>query len=300
MEVRVDAGVLAQRGGKGTIEPLVQTVNVPGLYGLAISEITTNVVSNENGDPQQVLHLTATMSVHEREMARGVHVWMLPVSDKPGGEAFAWSDPPEVTDTVLKSATPLKLDPVPNEREIDTSLAMRMPQAEGGRFIYVRVDKGLKTPGGYQPGTARTEILQIKTFAPELTIMSRGSLLALSGEKKLPLMVRDLPGVKLDIARVLPQQLHLLVTQANGDFTNPQFYGGIGPDSLSERFERKIPLNLRPGKTHYETLDFAEYLKGANGERRGVFLLDVQGYDPKAVAPGAVDHDDDPAPNSDQ
>ena len=300
MEVRVDAGVQAQRGGKGTSEPLVQTVNVPGLYGLAISEITTNVVSNENGDPQQVLHLTATMSVHEREMARGVHAWMLPVSDKPGGEAFAWSDPSEVTDAVLKSATPLKLDPVPNEREIDTSTAMRMPQAEGGRFIYVRVDKGLKTPGGYQLGAARTEILQIKTFAPELTIMSRGSLLALSGEKKLPLLVRDLPGVKLDIARVLPQQLHLLVTQANGDFTNPQFYGGIGPDSLSERFERKIPLNLRPGKTHYETLDFAEYLKGG-GERRGVFLLDVRGYDPKAVAPGAVpDPEADPGQGPDQ
>jgi len=300
MEVRVDAGVQAQRGGPGTAEPLVQTVNVPGLYGLAISEITTDVVSNENGDPQHVLHVTASMSVHEREMARGVHAWMLPVSDKAGGEPFAWSDPAEVTDAVLKSSTPLKLDPVPNEREVDTAASMRMPQAEGGRFIYVLVDKGLKTPGGYQLGAARTEILQIKTFAPELTIMSRGSLLALSGEKKLPLLVRDLPGVKLDIARVLPQQLHLLVTQANGDFTNPQFYGGIGPDSLSERFERKIPLNLRPGKTHYETLDFADYLKGANGDRRGVFLLDVQGYDPKTVAPAAVDHDDDPAPNADQ
>ncbi|MEP6505915.1 MAG: alpha-2-macroglobulin family protein, partial [Betaproteobacteria bacterium] len=305
MEVRVDAGVLAQRGGKGTPEPLVQTVNVPGLYGLAISEITTNVVSNENGDPEQVLHVTATMSVHEREMARGVHAWMLPRSDKsgdkPGGEPFAWSDPAEVTDAVLKSATPLKLDPVPNEREIDTSTAMRMPQAEGGRFIYVRVDKGMKTPGGYQLGAARTEILQIKTFAPELTIMSRGSLLALSGEKKLPLLVRDLPGVKLEIARLLPQQLHLLVTQANGDFTNPQFYGGIGPDALSERFERKIALNLRPGKTHYETLDFAEYLKGVNGERRGVFLLDVRGYDPKAGATApATDPEEDPGQSPDQ
>ena len=292
MEVRLDAGVRTTFGGAGTPDALVQTVDIPGLYGLAISEVLTNVVSNDNGDPEQVLHVTATMSVQEHEFARGVHAWMLPVSNKEGGDAFAWSDPAEVTDAVLKRATALKLEPVPSEREVDTSIAMRMPQAEGGRFLFVRVDKGLKTPGGYQLGAPRTEILRVKTFAPELTIMSHGSLLALSGEKKLPLLVRDLPGVRVEMARVLPQQLHLLVTQANGDFTNPQFYGGIGPDALAERFERKIPLSLRPGKTHYETLDFSEYLKAGNGERRGIFLLQVQGYNPTDKPAGGQADDD--------
>jgi uncharacterized protein YfaS (alpha-2-macroglobulin family) len=302
LEVRIDAGVAAQRAGKPTSEALVRTVDIPGLYGLAVSELATTVVSNDSGDPEQVLRVAASMPVHEREFARAVHAWMLPVSDKDGGDAFAWSDPAEVTDAVLKRATPMKLELVPGEREADETAALRMPQAEGGRFLFVRVDKGMKTPGGYQLGADRTEILQIRTFAPELSIMSHGSLMALSGDKKLPLLVRDLPGVRLEIARVLPQQLHMLVTQANGEFTKPEFYGGVGPDSLAERFERKIPLHLRPGKTHYETVDFAEYLKAGGSERRGVFLLQVNGYDPKAdakrAAPSSEDDDTAQAPDA--
>ncbi|MGM9491401.1 alpha-2-macroglobulin family protein [Ideonella sp. YS5] len=279
MKVTIDKGVTAQRGGAPTPEPLIKSVDVPGLYSLAISEVSASIVSNDAGDPEHVLHVNASMAVHEREFGRAVQAWMLPVSDTEGGEPFAWSDPAEATPAVLKRAKALKLEAIANEREVSEGAAFRMPQAEGGRFIFVRVTKGLKSPGGYLLAADRGEILQVKTFAPELSIMSRGSLLALSGEKKLPLLVRDLPGVSVDIARVLPQQLHLLVSQAEGDFSHPRFYGRLGEDHLAEHFERKIPLQLKPGKSHYETVDFADYLQ-AGGDRRGVFLLKVQGYNP--------------------
>jgi hypothetical protein len=299
MQVRIAAGVTAQRGGKGTENDLVHAVDVPGLYSLVIAEISANIVSNDVGDPEHVLHVTSSMAVHEREMAKSVQAWLLPVGESTDGRPQEWTDPEEVTDAVLKRAKPMKLEPVASEREVSESGAFRMPQAEGGRYVYVRVAKGLKSPGGYQLGAARTEVLQIKTFAPELSIMSRGSLLALSGEKKLPLLVRDLPGVVVDIARLMPQQLHLLVSQANGDFSHPSFNGGLTDDHLSEHFERKLPLTLKPGKTHYETVDFADYLKAGNGERRGVFLLKVHGYDPKADAKAGqpTANDEDAAPN---
>ncbi len=286
MRIVIKAGVKAQRGGPGTSESLSGVIEIPGLYSLTINSVMASIISNDAGDPEHVLHVESSMGVHEREMARGVHAWMLPVSDKEGGEPFAWSDSEEVTDAVLRRSKPLKLEQLASEREVTETSAFRMPQAEGGRFVFVRIDKGLKTPGGYQLGATRMEIMQIKTFAPELSIMSQGSLLALSGEKKLPLLVRDLPGVSVDIARVLPQQLHLLASKASGAFSNPDFSRGITEDDLSEHFERKIPLSLRPGKTHFETVDFSEYLKGPNGERRGVFLLRVQGYDPKKADAG--------------
>jgi len=296
MKVTVDKGLTAQRGGLGTTEALVKSVDVPGLYSLAVNEVSAAIVSNDQGDPEHVLHVTASMAVHEREFARSVQAWALPVSDTDGGEPFAWSDPSEVTSAVLKRAKPMKLAPIASEREVTEGAAFRVPQAEGGRFLYVQVAKGLKSPGGYMLGADRFEILQVKTFAPELSIMSRGSLLALSGEKKLPLLVRDLPGISVDIARVLPQQLHLLVSLADGDFSHPGFYGRVTDDNLAEHFERKIPLSLKPGKSHYETVDFADYLN-AGGERRGVFLLKVQGYDPKARGTRAAGGDEaDPQP----
>jgi uncharacterized protein YfaS (alpha-2-macroglobulin family) len=299
MRVKVAAGVAAQRGGAGTGEDLVKSVDVPGLYSLAISEVSSAIVSNDEGDPEHLLRVTASMAVHERELARSVQAWALPAAPKAGDETFAWSDPSEVTPEVLKRAKVMKLEPVAGEREVSETASFRMPQAEGGSYIFVRVNKGLKSPGGYQLGAPRAEVLQIKTFAPELSIMSKGSLLAASGEKKLPILVRDLPGLELNMARVLPHQLHMLVSQAQGELSHPKFYQGVTPDHLSENFERKIPLRLRPGKSHYETVDFSEYLKAGGGERRGVFLLSVKGYDPKATSGSSTEGDDrDPAPSA--
>jgi uncharacterized protein YfaS (alpha-2-macroglobulin family) len=298
MTLRLAPGVTAQRGGPGTKDELRLAVDVPGLYSLAIAEISTNVVSNDNGDPEHVLHVTASMAVHEREMAKAVQAWLLPVSDKEGGAPFAWSDPAEVSDAVLQRAKLMKLEALPSEREITESASFRLPQAEGGRYLLVRVRQGLKSPGGYQLGAVRNEVLLLKTFAPELAIMSRGSLLALSGDKKLPLLVRDLPGIDIDIARVLPQQLHLLVSQASGDFSHPRFDGNVHADHLTEHFERKLPLKLRPGKSHYETVDFSDYLKAGGTERRGVFLLKVHGYDPKLEAKKPAPRADDDAANA--
>jgi uncharacterized protein YfaS (alpha-2-macroglobulin family) len=293
MRLTIAAGVGAKRGGPATEADIKRSVEVPGLYSLAISEVGADVVTSDAGDPEHVLRVAASMPVHERELARVVSAWLLPVSGKEGGQdPYAWSDPQEVTEAVLKRAARMKLEAIPGEREVDDSSAFRMPQALGGRYLYVRVAKGLKTPGGYQLGNERVEVLQLKAFAPELAIMSRGSLLALSGDKKLPLIVRDLPGVKLEIARLLPQQLHLLVSHSRGDLTSPRFTFGVNPDELSERFERRIPLNLAQGKTSYETVDFGEYLKAGGGERRGVFLLKVQGWDPKKEEAGKAGNDE--------
>lgn len=289
MRIRLDSGITAQRGGPGSGDAIERSVDVPGLYSLAINQISASIVSNEAGDPEHVLHISPSMPVHEREMNAKVQAWLLPreapadaPADTRNNAVYAWSDPAQVTDAVLQRASSLKLELVAGERETNDVTAFRMPQAESGRFVLVRVSKGLQTAGGYQLGSDRQEIVRIATFSPELSIMSRGSLLALSGEKKLPLLVRDLPGVKLELARMLPQQLHLLASRSDGEFSRPSFYRGITPDHLAERFERKIALNLRPGKTHYETVDFAQYMKSEGGsDRRGVFLLTVQGYDPQ-------------------
>jgi alpha-2-macroglobulin len=104
-------------------------------------------------------------------------------------------------------------------------------------------------------------------------------------------VVRDLPGVKIEIGRLLPNQLQHLVSQSYGDFAKPEFsdMARLGPDNLSERFERKLALpNLEPGRPHYEAVDLGEYLQAGAG-RRGVFLLTVSSYDPAAEQRAAAD-----------
>ncbi|WP_369660268.1 alpha-2-macroglobulin [Variovorax sp. V15] len=280
------AGAVAQKGGPALRNDLSRAVDIPGLYSLSISGIEPTIVTGENGEPEHVMQVSASMPVHEREMARVVQAWLLPATEEAKGDPddkFDWSaDPAKITDAVLRRAKKLNLQPIASEREVTEMVSFRMPQAEGGRYLLVRVAKGLKTPGGYQLGAAFQDVRLLKTFAPELSIMSQGSLLALSGERKLPILVRDLPGIRLEIGRLLPQQLQHLVTQTSGDFAHPQFYGGLQSDNLVDRFQKEIPLSIPAGKAHYETVDFAEYLRSDATDRRGVFLLKVQGYDPKA------------------
>lgn len=280
------AGTVAQKGGPAQRNDISRAVDIPGLFSLDIASVDPTIVTGESGEPEHVMHVTASMPVHEREMARVVQAWLLPATEEAKGDPedkFDWSaEPAKITDAVLRRARKLNLQPIASEREVTEMVSFRMPQAEGGRYLLVRVAKGLKTPGGYQLGAARQEVRLLKTFAPELTIMSQGSLLALSGERKLPILVRDLPGIRLEIGRLLPQQLQHLVTQTNGDFSHPQFNGGLQSDNLVDRFQKEIPLSIPAGKAHYETVDFAEYLRSDVADRRGVFLLKVQGYDPKA------------------
>ncbi len=48
-------------------------------------------------------------------------------------------------------------------------------------------------------------------FPPEVKILSQGSLLALSGERKVATLTRNLTGVQMEIDRILPGQLQHLI-----------------------------------------------------------------------------------------
>jgi len=283
MALHLAAGVTAIAGGEGLKQDVDATVEIPGLNGLAISNVEATIVTGDDGEPQHVLQVESSMAVSEREIGAKVSAWALPARGK-GEEAQGWDDPDEVTDDILKRAKRVPLSLIAHEQDADQAHSFRF-NAEPGTALFVRVQKGLKSVGGYQLGADRDAIVQITAFAPELAFMSKGSLLALGGEKKIPVLVRDLPGIRVDIGRVLPQQLHLLAT-TGGNFSQPQFLGAITPDHLSERFSRAIPLKLRTGKTHYETIDFGDYLKPGHGDRHGAFLVSVRGYDPKNPTAG--------------
>jgi alpha-2-macroglobulin len=289
LEVQIGSGLTAARGGKPFESELKQAVNIPGLYSLLVNDINPMVVSNEQNEPEQILLVSASAAVHEKDMASHVKAWVLP-RNKPNSKpedlkyAHAWGDSAEITAAVLAASKPLSLNAIAAEREYIEAHSFKY-SADVGAYIYVQVDSGLKSFGGYLLGKNRQRIVQIPPFPPELKILSQGSLLALSGERKVAVLARDLPGIQLDIGRVLPSQLQHLISQTSGHFSQPEFNNYLNVDNLTERFERNIPLSLQAGKAHYEALDLGEYLgKGDNNQpKRGIFLLTVRGYQPPKV-----------------
>ncbi|MEC5218222.1 uncharacterized protein YfaS (alpha-2-macroglobulin family) [Actimicrobium sp. GrIS 1.19] len=290
MRFALASGLSAARGGNELKQELTQSVAVPGLNSLKISAITPQVVTNDKNEPEQVLVLATSALVHEKVLQKALHAWVLPKfhpSSKPSerndDEPHQWNLS-EVTDAVLAGSSALVLTPIPAEHEFTDVHSVRY-QADVGRQIYVRVDAGIASFGGYLLGKARHDVVVVPSYPSELKILSQGALLSLSGEHKIALLARDLPGIKVDIGRVLPGQLQHLVSQSSGNFASPEFYDRFGPENLIERFERKIPLPKQaPGSAHYEAVDLGEYLKKDGADRHGLFLLTVTSYDPAADA----------------
>jgi alpha-2-macroglobulin len=296
MEVVIDGGLKAAAGGKPFEKTLTQSVNIPGLNSLLINEVSPIVVSNAQNEPEQILSLNASAAINEKEIAAHIKAWVLPrnkliSTPEELKSPYRWGNTQEMTSAVLAASTPLALEAIPSELENIETHSFKY-KANVTSYIYVQVDKGLKSFGGYQLGKVDARIMQVPPFPAEVKILSQGSLLALSGERKVAVLVRDLPGLQMEVGRILPGQLQHLISQTNGRFSDPSFnYGSIDADNLSERFEKNIPLRLTPGKAHYEALDLSDYLSKGEGlnnsqDKRGVFLLTMRGYKPSKTVAG--------------
>ncbi len=296
LEVLIDAGAHAARGGPAATAKIARTLQVPGLYSLSINSVQPALVNNERFEPEQLLVAEASSLVNEQEMAKAFSAWVLPLyhpvtKAEERKQRHNWdSDKARIGADILQESDVLRLQPVPTERE-NTELHSFRYQAESGRFVYVKVTKGLKSFGGYQLGKDLDFVVKVPPFPRELRIMAQGSLLALSGEKKLSVVMRDIEGLRFEIGRLLPQQIQHLVSQAQaGSFSKPEFSFNFDETNITERFSQVLELPKQPpGKPQYQSLDLARYLE-ADGGRRGVFLLRAESYDPAAKrATGAID-----------
>ncbi len=270
--LRLDDGVRSSRGGDGTEKPLETSVRVPGLYSLKLEEMTPTLVDNERFEPEQVVALNFGGPVSDAELAKKLHVWALPMDD----------DKHASVDTIgeddLRSFTALKPEVVPTENDWSETQSFRF-HAQPGQRIYVRVDKGMTSFGGYVMPKARAELLVVPDYPRLLRFMADGSLLSLSGDRRISVVSRNMPGMRVEVGRVLPDQLQHLVSLNSGTYTKPEMYG-FSPENIVDRFVKKVSFPAEgPGKAHYEGFDLGQYLAAG---KRGVFLLKLSGYDAKA------------------
>ena len=284
--IKVEKGLVAARAGKAFDAPLTQSVRVPGLASLTVRELAVNVAQSAKSEPEQIITIAISASTMEKDIKNATSAWLLPLYNprtkkEERKAAFPWSDPKEITEQLLNESIKIDIELVAGEKEHSENHVFKF-KAPIGRYVYVQVERGLKSFGGYVLAKRVQRVVQVPPFPAQLNILGQGALLAMSGEKKIAILVRDLPGVRMDVGRILPAQLQHLVTQSEGNFDKPQFIGSFGMDNLTERFEKKIPLpRLKQGKAHYEALNLGDYLKKDGADKRGIFLLRVQGYDPK-------------------
>jgi alpha-2-macroglobulin len=292
VKMTVGRGVRSVRGGDPIADPLTMETNVPGLYSLAVQSVTATLVNNDKYEPGQVAIVTTSDAVRGSDLANVVKAWILPkrnpkVHQAENDRPFAWSSD-EVSDEVLRQSQPLKLEVVPTEKEFSEIQSFKYT-ADPYQRVYFRVPAGLKSFGGYILGKNDTRIFAVPDYPTLLRFMADGSLLSLSSDKRISVVSRNMPGMRLEIGRVLPDQLQHLVSLNSGTYSHPELDGQFSEDSIVERFleKRAFPAG-KPGEAHYEGVDLGQYL--ASG-KRGVFLLRLSSWDPASDNKRNADND---------
>ena len=289
--ITVDSGVKAARGGNSTKDKLTAGADIPGRNSLDVAKAQLQIVRDERDEPSQALMIETSHSVTEQAMKSHVTAWLLPERNPDpslqaawersnAGRAYPWNSPTEVTGTVLNVAQRFGLEYVANEREHVELHSFRL-KAAPGRYLYVRIEKGLESFGGYRMPEATDRVLAVPAYPQELQIAQSGSLLALSGQKKLTIFSRDVPAFRVQVGRLLPNQLQHLVSQSTRSLSSPEWLSGsFSGANITERFTSIVNLPpLEPGEPHYEVVNLSEYLSRPGESRLGIFLLSVQAWD---------------------
>jgi hypothetical protein len=275
LKLFIAKGLRAADGGNGTEADLEQDVTVPGRYQLTFTEATMSYVGNERGEPEQVLMFDGQFPVIDDGIRTHVQAWVLP--EKTKDNSRYWSTD-AVSEEVLKQAEPLTLQQIPGAERLNSHHSFRF-RAPVHRFVYIMVTPNVEAIGGYLSKTAQVSAFQVDDYPQALKLMGSGALLSLNGDRKLGFMAQGLPGVKVEIARLLPNQLQHLVDLNSGSFAEPDLFGP-NIDRLVERknYTRSY-AGADPTKPIYDYVDLAPYLAG-DGGRRGIFVLRLTPYDP--------------------
>lgn len=284
--LQVDAGAKPAARGRGLAQPLEGSVRVPGMYSyfnVASAELT--LVRNERFEPEHLLVLQLSDGVSEADLHQHLSVWVLPrdLPAAPGRDAqrnYPWSDPTVIGADVLAQSTRLPLTALPTQHE-HASLHSFKFTADAHRALYVRLNKGLQSEGGYVLASEHNRVLYVPPLPMEVSILHNGALLSLAGEKKVSVMTRDLPAIRFEIGRVLASQINHLVSQTGGHFAHPEFSNYLfNEDNLVERsYEVRSLEAAGKGKAQYAAYDFAPLLGEGDATRRGLFFFAVAGWD---------------------
>ena len=297
VQVVLAPGVQAVQGGEGTSDPLVAEVPVPGVETyFRVTRVQGSVVVNDAHEMERVVALEFTAAVRTDELRTGVSAYELPVNRpavgaEPEEKEHVWQNAEEVVPEVLAQARRINLTWLPSEPEFSKLQSFRF-EAPAGRTLYVRIDKGVKSFGDYALSRPFAQIVHVEDFSRAIQILHDGSLLALTGDKKLSVMTQNLSAVQIELARVLPGSVAHLASQTRGRFQDPSFQNyDFGIENLAEVFRevRTLPT-AAPGEPQYLAVDFGSFLARGTPPR-GLFQLEVVGWDPEKKVALSKTHD---------
>jgi alpha-2-macroglobulin len=289
LKLSLTPGVTSLHGGK----PLGGSsgrVRVPDVTsGFNISSIRTDIVKTENGDPEQTLFIETSGYVRGSDLEQKLSLWSLP-KDKPAdangpvARDFQWGSPIFYTPQVMAVAKRIPLKRVETEQAEGAPMAsmhaFRIPPSQPLQVL-AKIEENLQALGGFRMVKPMHELLTLPELTRELTIDSRGGLLALNGERKLSIKYRGVDHLRFTLARVPFAQLNHLARLTGGDFQSPYWKIDMDEHNVARvsREIRQVSLQNEYA-AHYTSYDFGAALQTQDSNdpdaSRGLFFLTAE------------------------
>lgn len=264
-------------------------VNVPGLYSLQLTGVNAVLVDTDNGKSAKALIVETNDNVNDKAIKKSVTAWLLPQhnpeDDKQNlqpTDFYSWNL--EVIDEKVMAqskALALTLNDTEQENQSVFSFAFDAP---ANRSLLVEVENNITSTGGYKLKQKQYRVITVPDYPKTLRFMSEGSLLSMHGEKHITVAARNMPGLQLDIKRVIPSQLQHIVSFKYREFSSVDFRR-LDSEYFTEHFTHQTALkNDQPGEINYQGIDLSRYLTNDPNAKRGIFLLTLSQWDPAKKA----------------
>lgn len=282
MLLSIDDGVKTILGGAASEDEAEDKILIPDITSfLKVESAEIAIIRNQKNEPEQIVTLEFTDDMAEQEVLTHLSLYELPGNSEPQGKNY-WSGPREVSDAVLASSKKIDIKMIPNERSSSKLFSFFIDVPEN-RYIYLKVDKGFKSVNQFVHASLYDSILRAPKYPKEIKIAGDGSLLTYSGDHKLSVLTRGVPGVKFTVGKLLEDQLYHLISQTNGDINNPRFSNwSFDKENIAEMEEEYVDINAEHPKTaNYAALNLSKYLP-KNRNRFGLFFVDAKAWDKQA------------------
>ena len=283
LKLIIDKGVVAENGGTPSKYLEQSTIKIPGLFSLHLNSVNISLAEKSNQQMQQVLHLAFSHDVRAIDVEKQLKVWQLPKRKAPYIERYydkldnTYKTKYTVTAEDLAKAKLITLKAIDTEREYQNQMSFEF-KAEQDQQLYLELYQPLTSYGGYHLSNTFNSIVTVPHYPTIMDFAAKGSLLSLSGDKKLSIVSRNMAGLKLNIERVLPSQLQHLAAFNQNNYENMDF-GDLNSEHFVEKFTVEKSIEGASEAIKYTDIDLTQYLKESvsDDEIRGVFMVKLYG-----------------------
>lgn len=261
-------------------------VEVPTLYSLEVSNVDALVVDKPGTQSERALIVGFSDAVRDSEVKTAVKAWLLPQHDPRSSyqnddeTSFIKWNLDNISPDVIRQSTLLPLHLNDAEEVYQPQFSFRF-DAPTQRYMLVQISAAVTSSGGYKMPEKVWQVVQIPDYPQMLRFASQGALLSVKGNKKISVAARNVPGLRLDIKRVIPDQIQHIVSFKSHQYASADF-NRLNDEYFTERFHYQTVIeNSRPGEVSYQGIDLSRYLSTDSASHHGIFLLSLSPWSPQ-------------------